>query len=114
LARAESANRELGKFPNEIEPLFAYRSYMRRRWAQMCPRCKHLQVFQLAFRNNLDLSARQIAYPSGKCKFFGLVVDGESKADALHSTADKQMQPRVLRYVWIRHCSSPREAPTRG
>jgi hypothetical protein len=40
----------------------------------MCPRGQYLQVFLLAFYNDLDFAARQIAHPSGKCEIFGLVV----------------------------------------
>lgn len=83
-----SANLKVSKFPCKIEPVFAYRSYVRRRWAQMCPRRQRLQVLLLAFCNNFDFAAREIAYPSGKCEFFGLVIRGESKADTLHASAD--------------------------
>jgi hypothetical protein len=84
----QSANLKIGKFPSKIEPVFAYRGYVRRRWAQMCPRRQDLQVLPLAFCHYFDLAARQIAYPSGKCEFFGLVIRGKTKADSLHPPAD--------------------------
>src|SRR5271156_7149979 len=69
----------------------------------MCPSRQHLQVFLLAFCNDFDLAAAQIAYPSGKCKFFGLIVRRESKADSLHPSVDDQMQPGAPRFVLSRH-----------
>src|SRR5271166_2388594 len=71
----------------------------------MCPSRQHLQVFLLAFCNDFDLAAAQIAYPSGNCKFFGLIVRRESKADSLHPSVDDQMQTGAPRFVLSRHDS---------
>src|SRR5580698_4425130 len=73
----------------------------------MCPSRQHLQVLLLAFCNDFDLAAAQIAYPPGKCKFFGLIVRRESKADSLHPSVDDQMQPGAPRSVLSRHDLDP-------